>query len=166
MSKLAAAGVAATALVGSALVAVGVAVESGASTAHAAAPPKTRAAHPALTPGQRDELAHGVKIDAYEVCLTDVQSCVDRGVLVFSRSRAQGTGVLQGHNWAGWQWLSDVPTGTVVTVTGGPAAGRYEVTGHAHTADQGGEYPDFRGAPLALQTCVGSGTGFTLLRRV
>lgn len=165
MSRAATAGVAAVAVLGASLMAVGVAVESGGTQAHAVASKPSESPRKPLTGVQRDELEHGVKIADYEVCLTNTQACVDRGTLVFSRSRVQHTGILQGHNWAGWQWLSDVPVGTRVIVTGGPAAGEYLVFGHAHVDYQGGEYPDLRGAAVALQTCVGEGTGFTLLRR-
>lgn len=156
--KLATAAFAAATLVGSTLIIGGVAVQSSSQQAQAAVPVK-------LTPAQRDQRTHGVVIDRYEVCLTGVQACVDRGVLAYSENRRQATGVLQGHNWAGWQWLSGVPVGTVVTVTGGPAAGEYRVFGHEFTEGQGVAYPGFRGAALVLQTCVGSGTGYTLMNR-
>jgi len=72
---------------------------------------------------------------------------------------------LAGHNWCGFQWMAYVPEGTTVRVSGGAAAGTYVVTGHVHLTRQGG--PMLRtGADLVLQTCIGSGTGLTLLRRV
>ena len=71
---------------------------------------------------------------------------------------------LAGHNWCGFQWMAYVPEGTTVRVSGGAAAGTYVVTGHVHLTRQGG--PMLRtGADLVLQTCIGSGTGLTLLRR-
>ena len=72
---------------------------------------------------------------------------------------------LAGHNWCGFQWMAYVPEGTTVRVSGGAAAGTYVVTGHVHLTRQGG--PMLRtGADLVLQTCIGSGTGLTLLQRV
>jgi len=71
---------------------------------------------------------------------------------------------LAGHNWCGFQWMAYVPEGTTVRVVGGAAAGTYVVTGHVHLTRQGG--PMLRtGADLVLQTCIGSGTGLTMLRR-
>jgi hypothetical protein len=72
---------------------------------------------------------------------------------------------LAAHNYCGFQWLATVPTGTTVRVTKGAAAGTFVVTGHLRLNRQGGALPAVR-ADLVLQTCVGSGTGLTLLRRV
>ena len=72
---------------------------------------------------------------------------------------------LAGHNWCGYQWLAYVPTGTVVTVTSGAAAGKYVVTGHRTLHRQSGSLPSLS-ADLVLQTCVGADTGLTLLHRV
>jgi hypothetical protein len=72
---------------------------------------------------------------------------------------------LAGHNWCGWQWMAYVPTGSTVKVLGGAAAGTYVVTGHLHLDRQSGALPSVS-ADLVLQTCIGSGTGLTLLRRV
>lgn len=72
---------------------------------------------------------------------------------------------LAGHNWCGWAWMATVPTGTIVKVTKGAAAGTFVVTGHVRLSRQSGALPTVR-ADLVLQTCVGSGTGLTLLRRV
>jgi hypothetical protein len=71
---------------------------------------------------------------------------------------------LAGHNWCGFQWMAYLPEGTTVRVSGGAAAGTYVVTGHVHLTRQGGAMPR-TGADLVLQTCIGSGTGLTLLRR-
>jgi hypothetical protein len=71
---------------------------------------------------------------------------------------------LAGHNWCGWQWMASVPTGSTVRVSSGRAAGTYVVTGHIRLNRQGGKLPRVS-ADLVLQTCVGSGTGLTLLRR-
>jgi hypothetical protein len=72
---------------------------------------------------------------------------------------------LAGHNWCGFQWLAFVRTGTVVTVTSGPAAGRYVVTGHLRLHRQSGSLPHVD-ADLVLQTCVGSSTGLTFAHRL
>jgi hypothetical protein len=72
---------------------------------------------------------------------------------------------LAGHNWCGYQWMAFVKTGTTVKVTSGAAAGTYVVTGHLKLTRQSGSLPKLN-ADLVLQTCVGSGTGLTLLRRV
>ena len=72
---------------------------------------------------------------------------------------------LAGHNWCGYQWMAYVATGTVVHVTSGAAAGTYVVTGHKRLSRQSGSLPHLS-ADLVLQTCIGSGTGLTLLRRV
>lgn len=72
---------------------------------------------------------------------------------------------LAGHNWCGWQWMAYVPTGSTVKVVGGAAAGTFVVTGHIHLGRQSGALPTVH-ADLVLQTCIGSGTGLTLLRRV
>jgi hypothetical protein len=72
---------------------------------------------------------------------------------------------LAGHNWCGWQWMAYVDTGSTVTVVGGAAAGTYVVTGHLRLHRQSGSLPSVD-ADLVLQTCIGSGTGLTLLRRV
>jgi len=72
---------------------------------------------------------------------------------------------LAGHNWCGWQWMAFVPTGDTVRVSSGAAAGTYVVTGHMRLSRQSGSLPHVD-ADLVLQTCIGSGTGLTLLRRV
>jgi hypothetical protein len=72
---------------------------------------------------------------------------------------------LAGHNWCGYQWMAYVATGTVVHVASGAAAGTYVVIGHKKLSRQSGPLPHLS-ADLVLQTCVGSGTGLTLLRRV
>ena len=72
---------------------------------------------------------------------------------------------LAAHNYCGYQWLAYVPTGSTVTVTKGAARGTYVVTGHLRLSRQSGTLPKIA-ADLVLQTCVGNGTGLTLLRRV
>ncbi len=90
------------------------------------------------------------------------QAAVDDCKLVLWTTRPMW---LAAHNHCGYQWLATVPTGTVVTVTTGVAAGTYVVTGHIRLARQSGSLPAPK-ADLVLQTCVGTGTGFTLARRV
>ena len=72
---------------------------------------------------------------------------------------------LAGHNWCGYQWMAYVKTGTTVIVTSGAAKGTYVVYSHMRLTRQSGAMPS-TSADLVLQTCVGSGTGLTLLRRV
>jgi hypothetical protein len=72
---------------------------------------------------------------------------------------------LAGHNWCGYQWMAFVKTGTTVKVSSGAAKGTYVVTGHLKLTRQSGSLPKLH-ADLVLQTCIGSGTGLTLLRRV
>ena len=50
-------------------------------------------------------------------------------------------------------------------VSSGRAAGDYVVTGHLRLSRQSGSLPHVN-ADLVLQTCVGTATGLTLLRRV
>jgi hypothetical protein len=72
---------------------------------------------------------------------------------------------LAGHNYCGFQWMAYLATGSRVTVSSGPAQGTYLVTGHIRLNRQSGSLPHVS-ADLVLQTCVGSATGLTLLRRV
>ncbi len=72
---------------------------------------------------------------------------------------------LAAHNYCGYQWLAYVATGKTVVVTKGAAAGTYVVTGHLRLSRQSGAMPKVN-ADLVLQTCIGNGTGLTLLRRV
>lgn len=90
------------------------------------------------------------------------QAAVDTGKLVLWWNKPLW---LAGHNYAGWQWLAFVPTGTKIIVTQGEAAGTYIVTGHKRLNRQSGPLPRVL-ADLVLQTCVGRQTGLTLLRRL
>ena len=69
---------------------------------------------------------------------------------------------LAGHNWCGYQWMAHLRTGARVVVSEGIARGSYAVTGHVLLSRQSGAMPHVD-ADLVLQTCVGSGTGLTLL---
>lgn len=126
----------------------------------AAAKPST-ARPPAATTAPRPETR--TVISGYRVCEADPQPCIDGGSLTLY-GRDYGPGILAGHNYDGFQWLSRLPVGRVVQVTSGPVAGRYEVTGHLRLNRQSGALPPFGGADLVLQSCEGSGTGFSLLR--
>ncbi|MEV4037672.1 hypothetical protein [Streptomyces umbrinus] len=102
-----------------------------------------------------------VRISFYRNCGALFQRCVDGGALTHYAGN-----ILAGHNYMGYQWLSRVPVGRTVRVISGPLAGTYEVYGHLRINRQGGSIPAFAGSPdLVLQTCEGSGTGFSLLRR-
>ena len=104
------------------------------------------------------------RLPGYEVCNVDPQPCVDRGLTLYGQP--YGVSILAAHNYMGYQWLSRLPVGWTVVVGSGPVAGTYKVTGHQGIDRQGGQLPRFGPADLILQTCEGSGTGFTLLKRV
>lgn len=99
-------------------------------------------------------------ISRYINCDGNAQPCIDRGNLTMYAGN-----ILAGHNYMGWSWLDDVPVGRTVRVTSGPLDGTYRVYGHLRLGRQGGSIPSFGGAALVLQTCAGSGTGFSLLKR-
>jgi hypothetical protein len=105
-------------------------------------------------------VAKSVTIDHY-VNKPGSQSAIDKCDLVLWTHSPLW---LAGHNWCGYQWMAYVPTGTTVTVTHGLAAGTYVVTDHVRLSRQSGELPSLN-ADLVLQTCIGNGTGLTLLKR-
>jgi hypothetical protein len=90
------------------------------------------------------------------------QKAIDQCKLVLWSTRPMW---LAAHNYCGYQWLSSVPTGRTIVVSSGKAKGTYVVTGHLRLSRQSGSMPVVK-ADLVLQTCVGSGTGLTLARRV
>ena len=90
------------------------------------------------------------------------QAAIDKCQLVLWSSSPMW---LAAHNWCGYQWLAYVKTGTTVVVSSGAARGTYVVYDHLRLGRQSGAMPR-TGADLVLQTCVGTGTGLTLLRRV
>jgi hypothetical protein len=104
-------------------------------------------------------------ISGYRVCNSAPQPCIDGGSLTLY-GQPYGANILAGHNYQGFQWLSQLPVGRRVVVSTGPVAGTYQVTGHMRLNRQGGALPSFGGAALVLQSCEGSGTGFSLLRRI
>jgi hypothetical protein len=112
--------------------------------------------HPLATPPA------DIRVSYYQVCEAHPQPCIDAGALTMYDGR-----ILAGHNYMGYQWLSRVPVGRTVRVISGPLAGTYRVYGHLRINRQGGSIPAFLGSPaLVLQTCEGSGTGFSLLHRM
>lgn len=103
-----------------------------------------------------------VRISFYRQCSAAPQPCIDDGALTMYAGN-----ILAGHNYMGYQWLSRVPVGRTVRVISGPLAGTFEVYGHLRIDRQGGTIPAFAGSPdLVLQSCEGSGTGFSLLHRI
>ncbi|MEV7425213.1 hypothetical protein [Streptomyces sp. NPDC091212] len=123
-----------------------------------------KVARPSSTPSSKHPIPTppvDIRITFYRDCTGHAQSCIDAGHLTMYAGR-----ILAGHNFDGYQWLSRVPVGRTVRVISGPLAGTYEVYGHMRLSRQGGAIPSFGGADLVLQTCEGSGTGFSLARRV
>ncbi|WP_432157820.1 MULTISPECIES: hypothetical protein [unclassified Streptomyces] len=125
------------------------------SASLAAPSPTSRTERPRTTQPPAD-----IRISFYQVCEKAPQPCIDAGALTMYAGR-----ILAGHNYMGYQWLATVPVGRTVRVISGPLAGTYRAYTHMHVNRQGGAIPDFGSADLVLQTCVGSGTGFTLLHR-
>jgi hypothetical protein len=139
-----------------------------ATTTTATATHAPAAKHAARATPRRTSAGHAAKPVARHLTISSYvdapgsQSAIDKCRLVLW---THAPFWLAGHNWCGYQWLAYVATGTTVTVTSGAAAGTYVVTGHLHLGRQGGALPHVD-ADLVLQTCIGSGTGLTLLRRV
>mgnify|MGYP001594005450 CR=1 FL=1 len=104
-------------------------------------------------------------ISGYLTCNQAPQPCIDGGNLTLY-GQQDGVNILAGHNYQGYQWLSQLPVGRRVVVSSGSVAGTYQVTGHMRLNRQSGPIPSFGGADLVLQSCEGSGTGFSLLKRV
>jgi|SRR5690606_27821176 len=68
-----------------------------------------------------------------------------------------------GHQNMGWDFLDAIPSGSTIQITCGPATGTYKAVGHKGVNYQGGYEPSwFNDYDLVLQTCAGSGTGFTV----
>lgn len=106
-----------------------------------------------------------VYIKGYSFCgwtVREAQRCIDQGKL--TRYKPAGVNTLAGHNYMGWYWIDDIPTGRIVIIQSGKLAGKYKVYGHAKVYN--GQFPKSGlGAAVALQTCEGSGIGFSFLRR-
>jgi hypothetical protein len=133
---------------------------------------KTLTPHPSAslaTPSTRPRTKHpipkapaDIRVTYYRNCSAAPQPCIDAGALTMYAGN-----ILAGHNYMGYSWLATVPVGRTVRVISGPLAGTYKVYGHLRINRQGGSIPAFPGSPaLVLQTCEGSGTGFSLLHRV
>lgn len=105
-------------------------------------------------------------IKGYSFCgwsVREAQRCIDQGKL--TRYKPSGVNTLAGHNYKGWYWIDDIPTGRIVKIQSGQLKGTYKVYGHAKVYDK--KFPKSGlGAAVALQTCEGSGIGFSFLRRV
>ncbi|MFD7776613.1 hypothetical protein [Streptomyces sp. NPDC059753] len=127
--------------------------------------PSPRIASPSTTPTTAHPIATppaDIRISYYRECSGHAQPCIDAGALTMYAGR-----ILAGHNYLGYQWLSRIPVGRTVRVISGPLAGTYRVYGHLRVNRKDGSIPAFAGSPaLVLQTCEGSGTGFSLLHRV
>lgn len=102
-----------------------------------------------------------IVIDRYTVALGS-QAAIDDCKLVLYWDQPLW---FAAHNYCGYQWMANVPVGTTIVVRSGRAAGTYRVTDHARLNRQSGSLPRFD-ADLVLQTCMGSGTGFSLATRV
>lgn len=77
------------------------------------------------------------------------------------------TNLIAAHNDCGYGWLDNIPTGSIVIVTTGPAAGKYKVVGHKWLDEKGGRAPSWLGDyDLVLQTCTTHGTGFSVAVRI
>ncbi len=77
-----------------------------------------------------------------------------------------GTTWLNGHNNCGFQFWTDLPIGSTLTITHGPDVFRYRVVGHGYVAQQGISSAGLIHNDLTLQTCKGSGTSFTYADRI
>lgn len=117
--------------------------------------------------GDSPETHNSVTIGSYVNCDGNPQPCIDAGNLTYYSGTGGGkwSQFLGGHDYDGWDWLHSVPVGTTVHIEGGVAAGTYEVFDHVYINRQGGSIPYLAG-DLALQSCKGDGTGFSLLRKV
>jgi hypothetical protein len=125
-------------------------------------PAPVAAAKPAATTAPaKKRAAKPVVISRYTYA-PGSQKAIDQCKLVLWSTRPMW---LAAHNYCGYQWMSSVPKGRTITITSGKAAGTYVVTGHLRLTRQSGSMPAVK-ADLVLQTCVGSGTGLTLARRV
>ncbi|MEU1200174.1 hypothetical protein ABZ446_28670 [Streptomyces sp. NPDC005813] len=127
--------------------------------------PSPSVVKPSKTPTRRHAIPTApadIRITYYRQCSARPQPCIDAGALTMYAGR-----ILAGHNYMGYQWLSRITVGRTVRVISGPLAGKYRVYGHLRINRQRGALPVFPGSPeLVLQSCEGSGTGFSLLHRI
>lgn len=126
-----------------------------------------------LAPGSAEtpdiQESEEIVISGYVDCSGNPQPCIDAGSLTYyagNWSNGEWSQLIAGHDYMGYAWLNSVPTGTIVEVQGGPASGTYRVYDHMSLGRQGGDMPRFNGADLVLQSCQGSGTGFSLLEEL
>lgn len=121
---------------------------------------------PRVTPPKPPAPKPPVVFKRYDFCgwkVSQAQRCIDQGKLV--RYKPSGVNTLAGHNYKGWYWIDDIPTGRKVVIKSGQLKGTYKVYGHAKVYDK--KFPKSGlGADVALQTCEGSGIGFSFLRRI
>jgi len=98
------------------------------------------------------------------------QSAIDAcGPAVLYSSSFPGSGGntwLNGHNDCGFQFWTDLPVGSTVTITHGPAVFTYRIVGHGYVPQQGISSAGLIHNDLTLQTCKGPGTSFTYADRV
>lgn len=130
------------------------------------APERTRVPVKRPEPRRKPLKPSAVHISGYRDCTGNPQPCIDQGRGLTLYGRDVGVNILAAHNYHGYQWLSRVAVGRTVVVASGPVAGTYRVTGHMRLNRQSGAIPSFGGAALVLQSCEGSGTGFSLLARI
>lgn len=104
-------------------------------------------------------------ISGYTFCgssASAAQPCIDNGSLVLYYPA--GVTTLGGHNYKGWYWMDDLPVGRKVVIQSGKLAGTYRVYAHGYSSNK--MFPaNGKSADVALQTCEGSGIGFSFLRR-
>jgi len=98
------------------------------------------------------------------------QSAIDAcGPAVLYSSSFPGSGGntwLNGHNDCGFQFWTDLPVGSTVTITHGPAVFTYRIVGHGYVPQQGISSAGLIHNDLTLQTCKGPGTSFTYADRI
>lgn len=128
--------------------------------------PKKKPSPAPQTPAKPSPAAQKPKvtvIGSYASCPTAPQRCIDNGSLTLYA----GSKILGGHDYMGYAYLAQLPVGRTVKVTSGAVAGTYRVVSHQYLGRQGGSIPGFiYSADLSLQSCQGSGTAFSLLKKV
>lgn len=129
-------------------------------------PKLTSTPRPRATPPKPPAPKPAIVFKRYDFCgwrLSQAQRCIDQGKLV--RYKPSGVNTLAGHNYKGWYWIDDIPTGRKVVIKSGELKGTYKVYGHAKVYNK--KFPKSGlGADVALQTCEDSGIGFSFLRRI
>lgn len=78
-----------------------------------------------------------------------------------------GTSVIVGHNYCGgFSQFAKLRPGTVVTITGPHGTQRYRVYANRAIGRQGGSAVGLFRGDLTLQSCLGSGTGFSYAKKI